>query len=49
MSVFDNYAKDNLEEEIRDFLKDNTITELLDVIKWCVEVKEDDYISEKEQ
>ena len=45
MSVFDNPDKDNLEMEIRLFLEEHTITELFEVIQWCVESKEDDYIN----
>ena len=45
MSVFGNPDKDNLEMEIRLFLEEHTITELIDVVQWCVESKEDDYIS----
>lgn len=41
MSVFDNAEKDNLEYEIRNFLEERTITELLEVVKYCVEEKED--------
>lgn len=45
MSVFGDPDKDNLEMEIRLFLEEHTITELIDVVQWCVESKEDDYIS----
>ena len=48
MSVFDDYSKDSLEEEIRYFLESRTIVELLEVVKWCVENKENDYISGKD-
>lgn len=46
MSVFGDSAKDDLEIEIRIFLEENTITDLLDVVKWCVESKEYDMLSE---
>lgn len=46
MSVFDNHSKDDLEMEIRNFLEENTITDLLEVVKWCVESKENDMLSE---
>lgn len=45
MSVFGNSSKDDLEMWIRIFLEENTITDLLDVVKWCVESKEDDMLS----
>ena len=45
MSVFGEPAKDDLEMEIRNFLEENTITDLLEVVKWCVESKEDDMLS----
>lgn len=44
MSVFDNSAKDDLEYEVRTFLEEHTIIELLEVVKYCIETKEDDYI-----
>ena len=46
MSVFDNNDLDDLEYEIRTFLETHTISELLHVVKYCVEGKEDDYISD---
>ena len=45
MSVFGDYAKDDLEAAIRNFLEENTITDLLEVVKWCVESKENDMLS----
>ena len=45
MSVFENRAKDDLEMEISNFLEENTITDLLEVVKWCVESKEDEMLS----
>lgn len=44
MSIFDNRSKDDLEIEIRNFLEENTITDLLDVVKWCIESKEEDML-----
>lgn len=46
MSIFDNRSKDDLEMEIRHFLEENTISDLLDVVKWCIESKEEDMLSE---
>ena len=46
MSVFDNRSKDDLEIEIRNFLEENTIADLLDVVKWCIESKEEDMLFE---
>lgn len=46
MSAFDNRSKDDLEMDIRNFLEENTITDLLEVVKWCVESKENDMLSE---
>ena len=46
MSAFDNTTKDSLELEIRIFLEENTIADLLDVVKWCVESKEEDMLAE---
>ena len=46
-SIFGSADKDNLEYEIMTFLEENTMAELLDVVKWCVEIKEDEYRSEK--
>lgn len=40
MSAFGNSEKDNLESEIRDFLENHSISELLDVVRYCVEEKE---------
>lgn len=45
MSVFGNRAKDDLEWEMRNFLEENTITDLLEVVKWCVENKEYEMLS----
>jgi hypothetical protein len=41
MSVYDNAAKDNLEYEIRTFLENHTIAELLAIVFYCVDEKED--------
>ena len=46
MSVFDNRSKDDLEMEIRNFLEENTIEDLLDVVKCCIESKVEDMLSE---
>ena len=46
MSIFDNRAKDDLEVEIRNFLEENTISDLLAVVKWCIESKVEDMLSE---
>lgn len=40
MSAFGNCEKDNLEYEIRIFLETHKISELLDVVRYCVENKE---------
>lgn len=40
MSAFGNREKDNLEYEIRIFLETHKISELLDVVRYCVEDKE---------
>lgn len=40
MSAFGDYEKDNLEYEIRIFLENHKISELLDVVRYCVENKE---------
>jgi len=40
MSAFDNRSKDNLEYEIRTFLEDHSISELLEVVLWCIKEKE---------
>ena len=44
MSIFDNASKDDLEYEISTFLESHTITELLEVVKYCIESKEDTYV-----
>lgn len=44
MSVFDNRSKDDLEMEIRNFLEENTIEDLLDVVKWCIKSKVEDML-----
>ena len=44
MSIFDNANKDDLEYEISEFLESHTINELLEVVKYCIESKEDTYI-----
>ena len=36
MSIFDNRSKDDLEIEIRNFLEENTIEDLLEVVNWCI-------------
>jgi hypothetical protein len=41
MSVYDNADKDNLEYEIRTFLENHTITELLEIVQYCVSEKEE--------
>lgn len=46
MSVFDNRSKDDLEMEIRNFLEENTITDLLEVVNWCIKSKEEYMLSE---
>ena len=43
MSAFGNDSKDNLVFEINCFLEDHSITELLEVVQYCIEYKEDDY------
>ena len=43
MSVFDYRPKDDLKYEISDFLEDNTIDDLLDVVNYCVRLKEIEY------
>lgn len=46
MSAFGNDSKDNLVFEIDCFLEDHSITELLEVVQYCIESiesKEDDY------
>ena len=46
MSAFDNRDKDNLEEEIRWFLEDHTIGELMAVVSYCIESKENNYLEQ---
>lgn len=46
MSVFSDTDKNDLEYEIRTFLESHTISELLDVVKWCVEAKEMEGVEE---
>ena len=41
MSVFDNASKDDLEYEIRTFLENHTIADLLYVVHYCVTEKEE--------
>ena len=43
MSVFDDASKDDLEFEIRTFLEEHTITELMQVVTYCIRSKEGDY------
>lgn len=40
MSWFGNYDKDNLESAINDFLETHTMSEMLEVVAYCVECKE---------
>lgn len=40
MSAFDDVGKDNLEFEIRLFLNEHTIAELMQVVTYCIEEKE---------
>ena len=42
MSCFDNPEKDNLFEMIREFLKSHSIKELMEVVTYAVECKEND-------
>ena len=44
MSAFDNRSKDDLEMEIRNFLEENTIEDLLEVVNWCIKNKEEDML-----
>ena len=46
MSRFNNWKWDNLSYEICDFLKENTITDLLYIVKDAVEEKEEEYKKE---
>lgn len=46
MSAFDNRSKDDLEMEIRNFLEENTIEDLLEVVNWCIKSKVEDMLSE---
>ena len=48
MSAFDNRSKDDLEVEIRNFLEENTIGDLLAVVKWCIESKVEDAFESKD-
>ena len=48
MSAFDNRSKDDLEMEIRNFLEENTIGDLLAVVKWCIESKVEDAFESKD-
>lgn len=40
MSVFDDVGMDNLEIEIRLFLNEHTVSELMEVVTYCIEAKE---------
>lgn len=44
MSAFDNEEKDNLEYEIRTFLETHTINDLLIIVNYCIDSKENGYI-----
>ena len=44
MSAFDNRSKDDLEIEIRNFLEENTIEDLLEVVNWCIKSKIEDML-----
>ena len=44
MSIFDNRSKDDLEIEIRNFLEENTIEDLLEVVNWCIKSKIEDML-----
>ena len=46
MSIFDDRSKDDLEMEIRNFLEENTIEDLLEVVNWCIKSKVEDMLSE---
>lgn len=43
MSAFDNREWDNLEREIRLFLADHSIGNLMEIVKYCIEDKEDSF------
>ena len=45
MSVFDNPRKDDLEYEIRTFLEEHTITELLGIVCYCISEKEEGLVN----
>lgn len=45
MSVFGNHDKDELEEAIRIFLEDHTISELMNIVSFCIDEKEQYLIS----
>lgn len=40
-----NISKDNLENEMRSFLEEHTIYELLEIVQCCVRQKEEDYLN----
>jgi len=42
MSYFGNREKDNLVEEIRDFLKDHKVSTLLEVVSYAIYCEEDE-------
>ena len=44
MSRYDNSAKDDLSYELEEFLKTHTFSELLDLVKDVVEMKEKGYL-----
>ena len=42
MSYFDNHEKDDLVDEIRDFLKNHRVSTLLEVVSYAIYCEEDD-------
>lgn len=44
MSAYDDNLKDNLLDEIKDFLKERPVSELLAVVAYAVEIKEQGYL-----
>lgn len=42
MSYFDDYEKDDLVNEIRDFLKNHKVSTLLEVVSYAIYCEEDD-------
>ena len=47
MSVFGNEEKDDLEYEVRTFLENHTITDLLEVVFYCIRSYE--YLKEESE